>query len=96
VKPYIIYEKISGERVHDLSGPSGQARPRIRIHIFGGTYDSVKNVSQSVRQLLDGYSGSMGSEQVDACSLITEIDLFEEETETHHNVLDFFISHNET
>lgn len=94
-KPYVVLSKASGERTHALVGPVGHARPRFRIHIFDSTYKGVKDVSNQIRHLLDGYSGLMGTVTVKACSLITEIDLYEDDTYLHHNVLDFLIGHTE-
>lgn len=95
-KPYVVFEKISGERVQNITGPSGQARPRIRIHVYGDTYSSVKILCNQIRRRMNGFSGLMGTIQVKACSIITETDLYEDETNTFHNVLDFLVSHVET
>lgn len=96
VKPYVVVEKISGERMRSVAGPVGRARPRFRVHVFGDTYSSVKAIITEIRIMMDGYSGLMGTVQVDAVSLETEADLYEDITKIHHCLLDFFISHVET
>lgn len=96
VTPYMTVEKISAVRMRDTRGPLGYAKPRFRIHVFDESYLTVKNLVTEVRQALDGYDGLMGTVSILAVMVENESDFYEEDTELHHCVLDFFITHVET
>lgn len=93
--PAIRFQRISGERVRTLDGPTGLVRPRIQIDAYGKTYAEAKAVAEAVEALLDGYSGPAGTDQIEAVSLETDRDLDENPLgeEAARVSMDFFVSY---
>lgn len=96
--PALVYQRISGERVRSLSGPSGRARPRIQIDAYAQTYAAAKAVAKAVEDALDGYAGPAGTDRIDAASLEGDRDLHEDELRKpiFRVTADYFISYRET
>lgn len=93
--PLVVYQRISGIRIHSHSGPSGLASPRFQFSAWGESFSDAKNVAEQVRLALDGYAGTMGSLAVGACLIATELDQYEPDTGLYRTILDFFIWHEE-
>lgn len=47
--PCVVYQKISGPRVHSLKGQSGLARIRIQISCWALSFPEAKQVCEAVR-----------------------------------------------
>jgi hypothetical protein len=76
----IVYQRISGPRIHNMSGTSGTASPRIQITSWGATYKKAKELSAAVRVALDGFSGTItqsttSSLKIQSCLLQNELDM---------------------
>ena len=93
--PYIVYEKISGVRQQHLDSVSHHARPRFRIHTYAKTYAEVKTITNSMRERLDQFRGTVSGVVIKATTIENEVDSFEEDNRIYHTALDFFISHYE-
>lgn len=93
--PALKYQRISGERVRGLSGPHGQAHPRMQIDAYADSHAAAEAVADAVEAALDGYAGPAGAGRIDAASLENVRDLHEDElgTRAYRVVMDFFISH---
>jgi len=95
--PAISYQRVSGDRLATLSGPTGRANPRFQIDCWASTYSGVRDLASKVRQALDGHKGGLGGEDdVGGISIEGDRDLFEENTEVFRVTMDFFIPHFET
>jgi hypothetical protein len=57
--PYIVFQRISGERLHTLDGPTGRAHPRIQIDAYATTYPAARAIADAVRAALDGFKGDV-------------------------------------
>lgn len=95
VLPAVTYRKVSGPRVHSHDGPSSLAHPRFQVSCWAATYAEAKDLSEDVRQALDGYTGAMDGEQVQAVLLSNEIDFHHGEVMYYQVALDFVIWHRE-
>jgi hypothetical protein len=94
--PLVVYQQISGPRVHSHSGGSGLASPRFQFTSWATSLNSAKGVANQVRAALNGYNGTMGSDvDVQACLLQNEMELYDPETERWGVVQDFVIWHAE-
>ena len=94
--PAITFQRISGVRERGLDGPHGRARPRIQIDVWAKQdYASAKNLAEELRQLLDGFAGTMGTVTVDAVSLESDRDLYEDQARINRVSMDFLISYRE-
>lgn len=107
--PAITYQRISGERRHDLQGASGIGHPRISVSCWATTYAGVKALAAAVRKALDGFRGTLSSADsppltVTALAVMieNEIDLFEPDASAdgrrgiHRVVQDYTVTHRET
>lgn len=99
VKPFVIYQRISSERLHSHSGTSGLARPRCQVRCVAGSYSELRSLATAVRVALDGYQGSVGTMRIDAITLENEIDsedvAADQQANAYSCLLDFFIWHGE-
>jgi hypothetical protein len=95
--PYIVYSRVSGQRVRSLAGPSGLARPRFQFDCYGGTYAELRDVATQLRLALDGFRGTVAGVRIGGASLQNEIDAFdfEPDPDLFRASLDFLIFHAE-
>lgn len=59
--PAIRYQQISDPRGHTHSGRSSLRHPRFQFDCFAGTYLAAKRLADQVINVLDGYTGGIGS-----------------------------------
>lgn len=93
--PLILYAKVTGERINDLSGPSGMAHPRFQIEAWAETYAAAKTLANAIRVCLNGYRGIVGTVWIGSCLIQSERDIYEPEAACHRVVMDYAIWHNE-
>jgi hypothetical protein len=93
--PLILYAKVTGERINDLSGPSGMAHPRFQIEAWAETYAAAKSLANAIRVCLNGYRGTSGAVQIGSFLIQSERDIYEPEAACHRVVMDYAIWHNE-
>lgn len=94
--PAMTYQRVSGQRLQNLSGPSGRAMPRIQFDIYANTYTSARAVGEKLRAALDGYSGTMGTVSVGQCTIETDFDGYAQDTDIYRITMDFMFSHTES
>ena len=73
--PALLYQRISGPRVHSMTGASGTAYPRITITSWGKTYKKAKELADLVRRELDGFKGTVDTLYIQSCLLQDERDV---------------------
>lgn len=93
--PLILYAKVTGERINDLSGPSGMAHPRFQIEAWAETYAAAKSLANAIRVCLNGYRGTSGTVRIGSFLIQSERDIYEPEAACHRVVMDYTIWHNE-
>jgi hypothetical protein len=93
--PLILYAKVTGERINDLSGPSGMAHPRFQIEAWAETYAAAKSLANAIRVCLNGYRGTSGTVRIGSFLIQSERDIYEPEAACHRVVMDYAIWHNE-
>jgi len=96
--PAIVYQRISSERPHTLDqGNIGRVFSSFQIDCYAESYSTVRDLADKVRLVLDGFSGSLGGEaDVGGIHLMSDRDLFEEETELYRVTHDYLIPYFET
>ena len=65
-RPYITHQRISSPKLVTMDGADGLANPRIQLNCVADTYLGAMTLADKVRLALDGYSGAMGSQTVQA------------------------------
>lgn len=94
--PAISYARISGERVHKLTGAGDRAVPRIQYDCWAESYTGAKALADLLRQRLNGASGTIGSTVVGMSRLDGEREFYDDGGVVHRVSLDFFVSYQET
>ena len=73
--PAVAYQRISGPRLLGHAGALGVAEARIQVTVIAATYAVAKQVSGGIRDLLNGYTGTLGGAcEVWACRVENEVD----------------------
>lgn len=93
----IVYTRISGGGDYTMVGPSGLAGPRIQIDAWASSADAAANLSNLIKNRIDGYRGVMGS----GANAITVHGVFvadlredyDDSAELYRSGRDYFIHH---
>ncbi len=94
IYPAIVYRRISGPRLHHLTGSSGRGVARIQIDCWAKTYVAAQALAAAVRASLDGFTGKLTT--LDAtCKLDNEIDDYDDEAKVYRVIQDYLINHTE-
>jgi len=97
--PAVVYQRISGPRVHAIGSGSFLASPRIQWSCWATTYAGAKVVADELRAALDGVLGSMNDyDDPDAQWMAQEVnDLDDYDPITGHFrvIVDFVATHDE-
>lgn len=73
--PLIIWRRARVLRNLTMSGlPGGEPRVTVELHHYGATYESVRELADACRRVLDGYAGSFNNTEVRQVSLEDEAD----------------------
>lgn len=73
--PHITYQQLSGLRDQVMIGPSGLVESRFQINNWSDVYTETRSMANAVRGLLDGFSGTVGTVEIEAIHLIDESDI---------------------
>lgn len=78
--PYITFQLITRRHEHDLGAASGLARTRIQVNCWESTAALAEALADTVRESLDGFSGTMGTTNaaaVKSCRLDGEVEAYD-------------------
>ncbi len=76
--PYIVYFRISGQRVRSLDGPNRLIHPRLQYDVLAATRQEAKDIAAVFRNFLDGYQGDIGGLYAQKIEVSDDRDFFEE------------------
>jgi hypothetical protein len=100
--PFVVYQRITGERIDSLSGPSGMATPRFQVDVYATSYAASRAIAEQVRLALDNFRGTQsypgGSTHIRFIALADERDLIEQDVKPaplYRASMDFTIFHDE-
>jgi hypothetical protein len=74
--PFVVFRRTGTEREQTLANPLGVPRTTLEIVSYSETYEEARNISDLVRQVLDGYSGDPETTVIGQVSLENEQDGF--------------------
>lgn len=77
VRPYIVFSRPSGIPVYSMGGMSGLNHARYQIDCYGTTYANAKAMYVAVKNELDGYKGTVGTEAIQSVRRLGDHDFFE-------------------
>lgn len=72
--PLVIWRRARIRREQAMSGPVGMPRVTVEYSIYGTTYESVRDLADRVRRVLDGYSTNQNNLNIRQVSLEDEAD----------------------
>lgn len=78
--PLLVYNRISAPRVYSQSGDSGLVNSRYQFDVWAQNPDDVESLSDALITLLSGYTGAMGTENVQASFVENDADGYDAET----------------
>ena len=93
--PAVTYQRVGGNRISSLSGPSGLAHPRFQTDVWAETYAESKTIAASIRTALDGYSGTVDTLRIGGSILVSEWERYEPDAALYRVSMDFNIFHDE-
>lgn len=87
--PFIIFQRVDGERWRHINGPTGICQASIQIDCYATDYYESKELATEVEEILDGYANTVyyGDEspqefvKIGGISLQTDADLFDQTDE---------------
>ena len=94
-EPSLVFNRISGQGDHHMQGPSGLTRPRFQIDAYAPSHDDAAELADLVKLALDGYSGLMGSVNVQGVFFETEREDYQSDVGLHRVSRDYLIWYEE-
>jgi hypothetical protein len=96
--PHIVYQRISGPRVHTHQG-SDLAHPRFQFACNAATYAAAKALANAVREELDGTHVTQSGVRIDRIQTQNELDVFNKSqsqaADTYTTLVDVVVGHGE-
>lgn len=74
--PFVVFRRIGVEREQSLANPIGTPRVSLEIATYSETYEQAREISDLVRQQLDGFSDNTSTVVIGQVSLENEQDGF--------------------
>lgn len=91
----VVVAEISNAGDHHMQGASGLTRPRIQFDVYAQSIDAARSLARLIKEYIDGYSGAMGSVQVQGCFFDNQREGWENESTFYRVSGDFLIWYGE-
>jgi len=92
--PAVSYRRVSSERPSVMAADTGIVRARFQFDIWSNHYGDMISAKEQLRLALQRYRGT-ATVQILGTFILTDLDLYEEETQIHHGVVDVEINYRE-
>jgi hypothetical protein len=89
--PSIVYQVDGGSGDLIAGGVGGVVSHSITLNVFGDSYATNRQLTQSLITLLHGFSGDMNGVHVTGSRLVAHINTFEEDQNLYRAILTFDI-----
>lgn len=93
--PYLIISGVAKAADHTHDGPSGLREARVQMSAFGESYMDVSDLTQAVKDCLDGFIGESEGVLIEKCLYINEVDMYEPGTGLQFKPSDYEIYYKE-
>lgn len=87
--PYLVQFQVSNDPEATKDTTSIADHIRWQISIFSNTYREAQTISEAIRNLLDGYTGSNSDTEILDTEFTGEYMLYEEDARLHHLALEY-------
>lgn len=72
--PIVVWRRARILRIPTMGGPAGLPKVTVEMNFYGSTYESVRDLADKARRVLDGYAGSFNNVVVEQSTLEDESD----------------------
>ena len=83
--PFVIYQRISGQKIRAINGPSGLSQTSFQIDAYSSSYTESRQLADQIRKILDGFRGTVtigaDSVRIGGVSMTEERDFIEDDPE---------------
>lgn len=94
-KPYIVYGRISTERISALGADTDIAQARFQFNCYSDTYDNARDVFEQVRAAMQRWKGTEAGITIEDSFIETERDEYEQDTTLFYVIADIIIIYRE-
>lgn len=99
IMPAIVYNLVTTDPWHGLSGGTYGARSRIQYYCYGDSLEDAVSVASAIMGAIDGFRGEVGSLFVSSSMLDNTYDMVDPPTKgsaawRFRRVIDFTVCHN--
>ena len=98
-RPYIVLNRVSGNRDYHLKGASRYVQSRVQCDVYAETYSSVKATARALVAVVSGYAGTIGGVQIQRIYVDSERDLPADDageiTNLYRVSIDLMVHHDE-
>lgn len=95
VAPFVTYQRISAVRPSGMGSDIGIVSARFQFDVIAASYASMRSVMDQLRQSLQRFRSAVTSPPVMDTFIQNELDLYDDETDLHHGVLDAMLHYRE-
>ncbi len=74
-RPYIVLNRVSGNRDYHMAGASGYVQSRVQVDVYAETYSSAQTTVRAVRDAVSGLKTTVGGTQIQFITVESERDL---------------------
>jgi hypothetical protein len=93
--PFLTYRRISAIRQSGMGEDIGIVAARFQLDAIASAYTTMRSVMTQARLAMQRWRDGSSSPEVLDTYIQNEIDLYEDETDLHHGVLDVLVHHRE-
>lgn len=92
--PAVSFRRVTSRRERAMVADPGIVRGRFQFDAWASTYDAARDVREQIRLALERWDTTVDT-AVDTIFVESEVDLYEDDTEIHHLVIDFEVIYRE-
>jgi len=93
--PFLTYRRISATRQSGMGSDIGIVSARFQIDVIALSYAGMRAVMEQARLALQRYRDAASNPEVLETFIQNEQELYEDEPDLHHGVLDVLLHHRE-
>jgi hypothetical protein len=95
VLPALTFFRVSTVPIYSHQGFSHLTKCRFQISCWAVKHGDVREIASELRDVLDGYSGMMGTTEIGSCLCVGDRDMYEPAAGIYQAPLDFMVAFRE-
>ena len=93
--PAVTYRRVSSTRYNAMAVDAQVVKARFQVDVWASSYESAAAVRDQVRACLQRWRDGTAGAVVQDTFIVTETDLYEDDTHQHHIAIDVEINYDE-